>query len=98
MLTPEQYRAAEKDFRTAFDLCKLKLSAESIASVTHYLEHSELEMAYEALGLSIDAEAAVIPEAAKTILHPLAKTLGVLDDGVLCGNFAQRILPLLKPS
>ncbi len=97
MLTPPQYHKAVADFKMALDICLPLLSAEASKDVKHYLDHAEIEIAYESLGMSLKAENVSIPQQAKEILYPLGIILNVNSESVLSGNFWEEVAPLLKP-
>jgi hypothetical protein len=94
--TPEELRQCAEDLRIALGLCKTFLSPEAISDVTHYLDHGEIEVAYESLGLSLKAENVDVPRAAKELLYPLGRKLGVDKEAVLSSTFWEDVSPLLK--
>jgi hypothetical protein len=96
-LTPERYHKAENDFKIAFGICAPLLSFEAAKDIEHYVQHSELEMAYESLGMSLKAENVEVPRAVKEILYPLGPLLEVDKEGVLNANFWEEVSPILKP-
>ncbi len=96
-LTAKKYRNAEEDFKIAFGMCKPTLSEEAKKNVEHYLNHGELEMAFESLGLSLKAEAINVPGAARELLYPLAAVLGLIEESVFSASFWKEVSPILKP-
>ena len=87
ILTQDQYRRAEADFKIALGLCSPFLSSEAMKDVEHYLNNAELEIAYESLGLSLNAERVDVPMSAKKILFSMGPVLGLDKEGVLNANF-----------
>ena len=94
-LTNDQYRSTEEDFKIAFGICRSLLSSDAVKDVEHYLEHGELELAYESFGLSLKAEGVEVPKSAKELLLPMGPVLGVDKEGVLNANFWKEVLPIL---
>ena len=97
ILSRAEYEKLEKEFQYAFDICKPLLSQEAVADVEFYIDHGEIEIAYESLGLSIKAEGVLVPNAARAILFPIGLTLNLKTDAVLRADFWDQIGPLLKP-
>ena len=96
-LTAKEYRSAEEDFKIGFGMCMPTLSAEAKKNVQHYLNHGELEMAFESLGLSVKAEGIHVPRAARELLYPLGAGLGLIEESVFSATFWKEVSPLLKP-
>ena len=97
VLSPDEYRKAEQTFTEIFKTCNPFLSSEAVKDIKHYLDHGELEVAYESMVLSLIAEKVILAKAEKENLYSLATTLGLIDEGVLKANFWEEAEPFLRP-
>ena len=96
-LTAEQYAQAHRAFAHALALCRTRLPIEAIQDVEHWLQHDELELAFESLGLSIMRERVVLGSEERMILFPLGPLLGLDRESVLSASFWEDVSPLLRP-
>jgi hypothetical protein len=96
-LTPQQYAQSHAAFTRALAMCRARLSIEAIRDVEHWLQHDELENAFESLGLSIMRERVFLSTDAKVVLYPLGRLLGLDRESVLSPTFWDDVSPLLRP-
>lgn len=68
-MTSETYNQLEAQFRPLFERYTGHLDEETRAYVKHYVDHSELEMAYELFGLGLMSKIATPPHEAKELLE-----------------------------
>jgi hypothetical protein len=96
-LTPEQYAQSHAAFLRALAMCNTRLSAEATREIEHWLQHDELELAFESLGLSIMREQVTLSSEVREALFPLGLLLGLDRESVLSSTFWRDFCPLLRP-
>ncbi len=96
-LDPHHFHRLRAEFTRAFDMCRTQLSADAIRDVEHWLQHDELELAFESLGLSLRGESVIVSKEVKSILFPIGVLLGLDRESVLSATFWSDVSPLLKP-
>ena len=91
------YKAKEFEFVELLNQLRPHLSNEAVIHVQHYVDHAELEMAFESFCLALDSESISIPTELKPRLYKLALELGLDTNSVFDADFWLRMAPMLKP-
>lgn len=88
------YHNIESRFRSVYSHYVSILSPDGVQNVEHYLDASELEMAYESFLLSMIEEKLDLAKQDKPELFDIGKLLGVDKDSVFRADFWQHVKSL----
>jgi hypothetical protein len=95
-MTPDEYGADDRDFRSLFEEIQSDLPADSLSDVQHWLANAELEMALESLGLSIAQAGVNLSPDAKGRLRRLILKYHLDKESVFDGAFWAKVEPFLR--
>lgn len=76
-MTPEQYRRLGARFARVLDLTQSEVDSESLECVHHYVDHAEIEMAFEILCLGLIKSSVRLPPDLAREIESLARELGL---------------------
>lgn len=90
-LSPAQYHLLERELRSINDAVSGDLDKESAEGTLHYLQHGELEMAFEILGLGLLNSTISLDESMGSRLVAIGRQLGVDNESVWDPLFWDRL-------